>query len=224
MSDVFDIRSFFQTMNHNAETARSGNKAEHTMCENNDVRQKLQRYFQKSIAVMHVIPGRKKSDILVLFTDGSQARIQNKHGAGGHRGWSVDRRCILKMPLDDTGKQLLDIVCLGRGGERPTAERPAEIIRDLIMGTDPEYTPDYFTHSIFDTETGELLHLSIAPADKVLAALNEIAYPQLVAKKTCVHISPLMYFQRKGSTHKDASPDDIQLKLKSLPTSVMETI
>jgi hypothetical protein len=208
----------------NAETAKNGFKAEQNMCENNDVRQKLEQYFQKSIAVMQVIPGRKKSDIVVLFTDGSQTRIQNKHGPGGHRGWSVDRRAILKMPLDDSGKQLLEIVCLRKGGERPVANRPVDMIRDLFMGTNPEYMPDYFTHSIFERETGQLLHLSIAPAEKVLDALNASAYPQFLPKRTCVYVSDTLYLQRKGSSRKDLYPDDIQLKLISLPASVMETI
>lgn len=223
MSDVLDIRSFFRNMNRNAETARSGNEAERRMCVNVDVKQKLEVYFGKSIDGIHLISGRKKSDIRILFTDSTQTRIQNKNGPGKNRGWSVDRRAVSKMPLDDNGKELLNVVCLKTVGDRPVVEHPTGLIRDMLMGNDPEYTPEYFTHSIFHRDTGELLYLSIAPTEKVLAALDEIAYPQLVAKRTCVHISPLMYLQRKGGGRVDHSPDDIQLKLVSLP-NVMQTI
>lgn len=219
-----DIRSFIRVMSRNAATARSGNAAERHMCDHPVVRQKLERHFGTPIAEIRLISGRKKSDVLVQFDNGRQVRIQNKNGPGENRGWSADRRAVSRMPLDDVGKQLLDNVCLKRSGERPAVDRPAGLVYDLLMGAEPEYVPEYFTHSIFHRETGELLHLSIAPAEKVLAALNEIAYPQLVAKRTCVHISPLMYLQRKGGGRADNSPDDIQLKLVSLPEGVMEVI
>lgn len=207
-----------------AAIARNGNTAERRLCENIIVRQQLEIYFRKPIQTIALIRGRKKSDLQVVFTDATTFRMQNKDGHGNNRGWSVDRRSISKMPLDDVGKQLLDVVCLKKTGERPVADRPIGLIHALLMGVEPDYMPHYFTHSIFHKETGELLHLSIASAEKVLEALNDIAYSQLVAKRTCVHISPLLYLQRKGGGAADSSPDDIQLKLKSLPSSVMEPI
>ena len=207
-----------------AAIARNGNTAERRFCEILMVRQCLENHFRKPIRTIRLIPGRKKSDIQVEFMDDTLARIQNKDGPGNNRGWSVDRRSVSRMPLDDVGKQLLDNVCLKKAGERPVVERPAGLIHALLMGVDPEYTPHYFTHSIFHKETGELLQLSIASAERILEALNETAYPQLVAKRTCVHISPLLYLQRKGGGAADASPNDIQLKLKSLPSSVMEPL
>lgn len=224
MSSVIDIRTFFRIMNRNAATARSGNTAERHMCDNPAVRQKLERYFGKPVTDIQLISGRKKSDLRVLFGDSTHARIQNKNGPGENRGWSIDRRPLSKMPLEDNGKDLLRAVCLTHTGERPTVHRPDGLLRDLLMGGEPDFMPEYFTHSIFHKETGELLHLSIAPADRVLTMLNETAYPQLLAKRTCVHISPVVYFQRKGGGSADNSPDDIQVKLLSLPTSVMETI
>lgn len=224
MSRGVDIRSFFRMMNRNAATARSGNAAERRMCDNHVVKEKLERYFNKPIAEIRLISGRKKSDLRVLFTDLSHTCIQNKNGPGGNRGWSVDRRAVSKMPLDDKGRQLLDVVCLNKVGERPVVDRPNDLIRTLLMGVEEEYAPEYFTHSIFREETGELVHLSIARAERVLATLNETAYPQLVAKRTCVHLSPLLYLQRKGGGSADNAPDDVQVKLVSLPESVMETI
>ena len=73
--------------------------------------------------------------------------------------------------------------------------------------------PTHFVHVIFESD--ELKTFKIGTAEAVIAALNAVAYPMLVPKKTCVHISPLMYLQRKGGGKKDHAPDDIQLKLKS---------
>lgn len=207
----------------NAQIAKCGNAAERFMCSNADVRTRLGNYFKKPIANIDLIKGRKKSDNLITFEDGTTCKLQNKDGQGDNRGWSVDRRDVSNMPLDDTGKHLLGVVCLKRPGERVNVDSHPNLIRDLLLGTDPRYVPDYFTHSIFHKETGELLSLSIAPTDKVIDALTTIAYPQLVAKRTCVHISPLMYLQRKGGGKSDSAPDDIQLKMKSLP-DVMELV
>lgn len=221
-----DFRTFvtFYTMtSHNAQIAKNGNAAERRLCNNEDVRKRLETYFKKPISTIGLIPGRKKSDVLVTFVDGTTCRIQNKDGQGNNRGWSTDRRAVSKMPLDDAGKLLLNVVCLKQPGERIEADCPPTLIRNLLFGTDLEYVPEYFTHSVFDKESGELLHLRISPATRVLDALTSIAYPKLVAKRTCVHISPLMYLQRKGGGKSDSAPDDIQLKLKTLP-DVMETI
>lgn len=207
----------------NAQIARAGNRAEQLMCTNADVRTRLETHFKKPIAKIDLIKGRKKSDNLLTFADGTTCRIQNKDGHGGGRGWSADRRDVSSMPIGDTGKDLLSVVCLKRPGERVTVDSDPNLIRHLLLGTDPEYTPDYFTHSIFHKETGELLSLSIASADRVINSLLSTAYPQLVAKRTCVHIGPLMYLQRKGGGAADNAPDDIQLKLKSLP-DVMELV
>lgn len=212
-----------QMASHNAQIAKHGNAAERFMCNNADVRRRLEEYFKKHITSIDLIKGRKKSDNLVTFVDGTTYRLQNKDGCGNNRGWSMDRRDVAKMPMDDNGKQLLSIVCLKRPGERMSVESQPNLIRDLLLGIDPVYVPDYFTHSVFHKETAELISLSIASTDRVIEALTSIAYPLLVAKRTCVHISPLMYLQRKGGSKTDHAPDDIQLKLKSLP-DVMELI
>ena len=39
-------------------------------------------------------------------------------------------------------------------------------------------------------------------------------YTEMLLKKTCVHLSPNCYLQRKGGDKKDHSPNDIQMKFK----------
>ncbi len=222
-TDIRAFAAFYTIPSHNAEIAKNGNAAERRLCENEDARKRLEAYFKKDISKIELIPGRKKSDVLVTFVDSTMVRIQNKDGQGNNRGWSTDRRAVSKIPVDENGKTLLNVVCLKQQGERVIADCPPTLVRDLLFGTDSNYAPDYFTHTVFHKESGELLHLSISPANKVLDSLTSITYPQLVAKRTCVHISPLMYLQRKGGGKSDSAPDDIQLKLKSLP-DVMEII
>jgi hypothetical protein len=101
---------------------------------------------------------------------------------------------------------------------------PRTLVTELLVGTDPDTAPTHFTHSIFHKETGELLHLSIAPVKDVLTALESVMYPTLLAKKTCVHVSPFMYFQRKGGGSKDHAPNDIQVKLIKFPEGVMQPL
>ena len=53
--------------------------------------------------------------------------------------------------------------------------------------------------------------------------LSEL-YPILTPKKTCVHLSPRLYLQRKGGGSKDHAPDHIQLKLKSMPDGMVRLL
>lgn len=227
---TMDIRKFFRlsiqsmSITRNAATARNGNAAERRMCDNTDVRERLAAYFGKQIVSISLIPGRKKSDVSLVFDDSTTLRLQNKEGDGNNRGWSVDRRSLSKMPVDDAGRELLDNVCLKHTGDRPTAACPPTLISDLLLGSDPETAPTHFTHSIFHKETGELLHISIASVSDVLTSLTSSMYPTLVPKRTCVHISPLLYLQRKGGGSSDHAPNDIQLKLKSFPAGVLRVL
>ena len=223
-----DIRSFFgrsMQVSRNAATARNGNAAERRMCDRPDVKQRLETYFGKTIATIQLVPGKKKSDVTVVFEDQTLIRIQNKEGDSKNRGWSADRRSLDRMPVDDAGKALLDVVCLKKEGERPAnVQNPTTLIRELLLGTDVDAMPTHFTHTVFDRQTGELLHLSIASADSILSALEATAYPNLVDKRTCVHIAPGMYLQRKGGGSHDHAPNDIQLKLVQFPEGIMTSI
>lgn len=203
-----------EPLSFNAQVARSGNSAEAIVCQNKHL---FTSYFQKTVCEASLIPGRKKSDILLRFEDGTLVRIQNKNGTGGGRGWSVDRRDVNHLPLEEIGKTLVRNVCLKKGSERPECCQPQTLLRTLLLGTDEQYIPTYFTHSVIDKTTGELKELSICSTEALIEALANELYPNFIPKKTCVHLSPRMYMQRKGGGSKDHAPDNIQAKLKSLP-------
>jgi hypothetical protein len=218
-----DLRTLFRGlhMSHpNAATARRGNRAEDRLVSHPRVKELLETYFGVPIQSFQKVPGRKKSDACVLFTDGTRALLQNKDGEGGGRGWSADRRPVDQLPLDEDGKRLLETVCLRREGLRPEVPRPEMLLDILLLGTDVEFMPTHFTHTRF-SEEGDLLAFSIAPAPAVLSALNATAYPTLVPKRTCVHLGPGLYLQRKGGGASDHAPDNIQFKLREFPSGVL---
>ncbi len=203
-----------------AEIARTGNKAEAIVCQDSQSLAAFAAYFGKQILKASLIPGRKKSDILLEFIDGTSVRIQNKNGTGGGRGWSVDRRDVKQIPLEESGQQLLSHVCLKKGAERPEICQTPSLLQTLLLGSDEQFRPTYFTHSVIDKQTDTVKDLWISPTESIMDALNKELYPNLVAKKTCVHLSPRLYFQRKGGGSKDHAPDHIQLKLKSMPDTM----
>ena len=212
-----------EALSFNAQVARTGNSAESILCTNTHSLAAFSTYFGKPIQKASLIPGRKKSDILLTFEDGTAVRIQNKNGTGGGRGWSVDRRDVQYLPLTDAGKTLLSNVCLKKGTERPECCQPQEFLRTLLLGSDEQFMPTHFTHSVIDKTTGDVKELSICSTETLLESLTSELYPNLVPKKTCVHLSPRMYLQRKGGGSKDHAPDNIQTKLKSMP-QIMTTL
>ncbi len=207
-----------------ADIARTGNKAEAILCGNTESLAAFAAYFGKQILKASLIPGRKKSDILLEFNDGTSVRIQNKNGTGGGRGWSVDRRHVKYLPLEEAGQQLLSNVCLKKGPERPDICQTPTLLQTLLLGSDEQFRPAYFTHSVIDKQTNQVKELWICPTEFVMEALLKELYPNLMPKKTCVHLSPRLYLQRKGGGSKDHAPDDIQLKLKSMPDGMTKLL
>lgn len=208
------------SLSFNAHVAKQGFRAETLLSELPIVKSVLQDYFQKPIQRISLITGRKKSDLLITFQDTSIACIQNKNGTGGGRGWSADRRGVDRMPCEPEVRTLLQNVCLKKGTERPNATQSIEFLSQLLLGTESDYMPTHFTHSNF-TSTGELRELSICSREAFLKKLQEELYPNFVPKRTCVHLGPRLYLQRKGGGKKDHAPDDIQLKMKSIPDNIM---
>jgi len=204
-----------------SEIAKTGNKAQVLMTTNPQVKALLQEYFHILIESIVELPGRKKTDLIIRFADNSVSRCQLKHGKGDGRGHSVDRRCLLNFPLDDTGKELLGNVCLKKGTNRPIVNNPLTLIPLILLGVEEDAKPTHFISARFDPATDELLYLSIATTEKVIEKLQERIYPTINPKRTCVHISPDIYLQRKGGGKKDSRPDDIQTKLKSFPEGTM---
>lgn len=212
------------TKKSNSQVAKDGNKAEFDFCTNRAVWTALRLYFGKGIDQIRKIPGQKKSDILVLCSDGTRYTLQIKSGTGGGRGWSCDRRTLDNLPVDSAGKTLIGNICLKKSAERPSAPLPPSLISSLLLGSDEETKPTHFVHVDSNKTTGELERITICEAEQILTSLQQEAYTNLEPKRTCVHLSPRMYLQRKGGGSKDHAPDDIQLKLKSFPDEIMKEL
>jgi hypothetical protein len=206
----------------NAVTARAGYRAETVLSQQPSVRTAFAAYFGRGpITTIVPITGRKKSDIRVTFGDDTAVNVQNKDGSGDGRGWSVDRRDVSEHMANPDFQTLLTNVCLRHEGERPTVmdEVPSTVLTYSICGDDTANEPDFLTHTKCDPATGAILELSIAPMWTVMTTLCDELYSEMVAKRTCVHLSPSIYMQRKGGGGAtETRPDQIQMKWKLTPS------
>jgi hypothetical protein len=211
------------SVSKNAENAKRGFRVERLFCESTHIRTCLETYFAKPIDTIHLIKNRKKSDIQIVFVDESIILLQNKDGTGNGRGWSMDRRSIEKMPIDDIGKQLIENVCLKKDPFRPDVPQTPTFLYELLTGSDESMKPTHLTHTILDT-SGQLKEFRICAVETFLRRMQEVAYPSLLPKKTCVHLNPYFYLQRKGGSKGEHAPNHIQLKCKKFPTEIMSDI
>jgi hypothetical protein len=200
----------------NSLVAKSGFSAEDLICKSVEAREALVVYFGKPIKEIRQIGGRKKADHTILFEDGTSVTSQLKNGTGGGRGWSFDRRDATNLPTtSEPIKSLAKAVCL-KDGERITAiPNDKEMIKALLLGTEAESSPQFVIHTT--VTDGKITGLSICTAIAFVEAVLKDAYEFCVAKRTCVHLTPLIYFQRKGGGSTDKNPNHIQCKLKTMP-------
>jgi hypothetical protein len=230
-----DIRSFFSPPTHTQSTvhmsvpekskgsiiASTGNTAEELLCTQASVRTALAAYFGKEIALIEKIPSKphpKKSDLRITFVDGSTTTLQNKNGKGDGRGYSVDRRPVHEVaPGCPALTETLRTVCLHEEGARHSVERTVvlDVIRRCILGTEESTKPAYFLHS--SISDGQIASLSIATTEGFMGRVCSSVYDTAVSKKTCVHMSPHIYLQRKGGGVADTRPNDIQMKFRLTP-------
>lgn len=201
--------------------ASTGNTAEELLCTQASVRSALATYFGKEVATIEKIPSKphpKKSDLCVRFVDGSIATFQNKNGKGDGRGYSVDRRPVQDVaPASPLLTETLRTVCLHEDGPRNTIEKAVglDVIHRCILGTEESTKPGYFLHSTISE--GSISSLAIATSDAFMSRVCSDVYDTAVSKKTCVHLSPHIYLQRKGGGSADKRPNDIQMKLRLTP-------
>jgi len=205
----------------NALTATAGNTAESLLCVQANVKAALESYFSKSIAAITKIAGRKKADNRIVFDDGTTVVCQNKNGKIQGRGHSVDRRKASLLTSHADLHTLLSAVCTPKLGEtrKPAVEKAIseECVVLCLLGSDEALKPDYFLHTNMNAEGSAIVHLSIVPAAHLIGSVVEALFPAMDVKRTCVHLSPHLYFQRKGGGKTDHAPDDIQLKLRFKP-------
>jgi hypothetical protein len=198
----------------NAIIARNGFRAECVICTQVDIKQALEEFFNMPIKHIYRIH-REKYDIEIIFENGTKTTIQNKDGGTviRGRGWSVDRRHVSQYG-DMLLSELLSTLCLKKGTQRPiiTATTSAAVIAMCIIGNTPRKSPEYFSHTISDKPTGRIIQMSICPTNTLLTFIHTTIYATMIPKRTCVHLSPDIYLQRKGGHKKENKPDDIQMK------------
>lgn len=191
--------------------ALGGNLAETFLTKSTQCLIWLEDHFKKEITRLEKVAGHTKTDIKITFIDGTFANLQLKSGTGGGRGWSVHRNKLDSYPAQLQG--LLDVVCLKKKGERLDVPLVTADITKMFLGeTD---SPTHYLHMTLKNK--EVDTMSICTAEDFMSAICKDLYANYLPKKTCVHISPLLYLQRKGGEKKDGRPNDIQLKLKRMP-------
>jgi hypothetical protein len=204
----------------NSQVASNGNKAEDILCNSRDVLDKLgDQYFKRKIVTCEKL-NKKKSDHRLTFEDGTTTTIQLKSGPGGAQGWSFDRRKLVNMPISEPFKELLNVVCLKSGGERTIVSNDKSLLTRLFLGEEETSKPEHFVHVI--VKDGTITSLSVCHTPLFIDTLARDMYENCEAKRTCVHLTPLIFLQRKGGGKKDHSPDDIQAKLRGMPNCMTE--
>jgi hypothetical protein len=200
----------------NSLVAKNGFQAEKAICMQENIKQVLETYFGLPIQCLKRIHG-KKSDIIIEFVNGTKKSLQNKDGKGNNRGWSVDRRNVEAFK-DESLAILLTTLCLKQGTEKPLVPDTVSknVVTMCMLGVSEH--PDYFTHTVSNKTTGNIYSMSICRTDVLMRVMIEELYKEMEPKRTCVHLSPSCYLQRKGGGKKDGKPNDIQMKFRFTPS------
>jgi hypothetical protein len=199
-----------------AANAVNGFRAERMLCVQGNVKEALQAYFGKPISSIEDIKGRKKSDNIIRFEGSTSVRIQNKDGQIGGRGFSVNRAEAATYTADTDVHTLLKNVCLKEGTVRPEISNSVGrlVLDQCFLGSVDEFKPQYFLHTQSDKQTGIITSVSICDAASFMDIMYSSMYPNLLPKRTCVHLNPYVYLQRKAGGKADHSPNQIQAKFK----------
>lgn len=220
-----------------SQIAKSGFDAEEMLTKQESVKVSLEVYFQKpikTITKMDCRPHPKKSDIKIEFDDGTSCSAQVKNTATSTaavaattsskmngRGFSIDRRDVDKICAESSElTETLMAVCLGdKTKERKTVVKSVgeQVLFQNILGIEESTKPDYFIKTSSLRETSQIIRLDICPRDVFTGKLVDTLYETAVSKKTCVHLSPNIYLQRKGGTKGEKRPNQIQTKMRITP-------
>ena len=226
------FKRMIQNLSNNAVTARSGFQAERVAVADPRFKPAYETYFQKSITDMKVVVGGEKYDILVSFSDGTNARVQNKKVESlGGRGDSFDRRKIGSTFENQFIRKYLTLLSLIRKGKRQTnmtSEQKTDFI--TLCNKNLDDVKKYLKKTFMGEAGKENQYWSIMKTDNTFANIElymvttQKFYEYLVSRikidislksnGTCLNLSPDIYLQRKGGEKTDKSPNDIQAKLK----------
>lgn len=219
------------TQLNGSQIAKSGFTAETMLTTQSNIIPALESYFGKQIKPNGItkVKGRSKSDNRIEFIDDTYVMVQLKNtavktnGAGAgvgavkSRGFSIDRRDADKIDPEtpDLTETLMSVCLLDKTKERKTVSNVVSkrVLQQNILGSEPTTEPDYFIKTESDRITGEIIRLSIAPKDVFVGKLVGSLYDTVISKRTCVHLSPNIYLQRKGGSKGENKPNQIQTKM-----------
>lgn len=214
-----------------SEIAKAGFQAERAFAVQPTVKVALENYFDKEIWTIDVIPGSKKTDNRITFRDGSTTNIQlkNYNTATIHEGRAhqLNRRPLSKCPPQWIG--ILSHICLGRSKSKgrmkgvcnkefyspfimPTAEDSKALLREVVLGKEAFFAPEYMFLSY--SKDGVIEGLWAENISDFLDICGSATYevPQESSKGTSVYICPEVSIQRKGGDGGKPSANDIQFK------------
>jgi len=210
-----------------SQIAKSGFTAETMMTTQSNIIPALEPYFGKQIKPNGItkVEGRSKSDNKIEFTDDTCLMIQLKNTAikangaanSKSRGFSIDRRDVDKIDTEspELTETLMSVCLHDATKERKTVSKDVseKILKRNILGSEPTTEPDYFIKTESDRITGEIVSLSIVKKDVFVGKLVSLLHDTVISKRTCVHLSPNIYLQRKGGSKGENKPNQIQTKM-----------
>ena len=212
-----------------SQTAKSGFQAERVVANHPAVKAAFENYFGKLIKSIDVIPGSKKTDNRINFEDGTvNLQLKNYNTPTIHEGHAhqINRRPLSKCANEWIG--ILSHICLARPKARgrmkgtsrrefyspfimPTAEDSKALISDVLLGSDPEFAPEFMVLS-YMKDTIEALW--IESMEDFIAACHSAVYetPKESSTGTSLYLCPEISVQRKGGDGGKPSANDIQFK------------
>ena len=210
-----------------SDTAKSGFKAEEIFRTYPNIKNSLENYFKKPIKEIIKAPHGEKYDNVIIFEDGSNYKIQNKKILNlGGRGDSFDRRHINNTFDNPFIRKYLTLLTLIRPSSRSTYMTEAQKKDIVLLCNNNLQDIKQFIKKTLVGEKNKNDYWCIMKTDKKFSTINlyiiktETFYNfieksiEVTAKRTCLHLNPYIYLQRKGGGNKDCAPNHIQSKLK----------
>jgi len=211
----------------NSLTAKSGFKAEKIFRTDDKIKMALETLFKLNIVSMEKIQG-KKYDTLITFNNNTKLNIQNKkiENLGG-RGDSFDRRHIENTFDNQFIRKYLTHLSLIRKSKTETfmtEDQKQDFIN--LCNNNLIDIKKYIKKTLIGEDGQENNCWCIMKTDKnfnkmeiyVLSSLKLYEFIcgsiKIDIKRTCLHLSPYIYLQRKGGGNTDHSPNHIQAKIK----------
>ena len=199
--------------------ARTGNTAEKILC------QQTTAHLALGVSAIIQAPHRKKTD--AIADNGDRYQVKNvDRTSKGSRGHSVDRRSWSEFVKDVssthmraatfavTRKEKHGLLTKLFPGPIGSLAESRAILERALMGEEDAYKPTHFLSTRLNPEKTQIIAIAICPASKLLEHLCGTLYEHPRPARTCIHLGPTIYLQRKGSDKHDSRAEDIQTKIK----------